>query len=134
MDVWMLACNFFVFFTLIEYCYAQVRCEKIKFCCKNKIALQKIKFRNQKILIRKKQRATSSLVHSTNIKMALGRVSYWLRNIHQSEERHQYEIPTKRYRWRLRSRMVMPEIIWTIVYSRNVFNFNFRTIQKPLLT
>ena len=30
MDVWMLACNFFVFFTLIEYCYAQGRCEN---CC-----------------------------------------------------------------------------------------------------
>ena len=27
MDVWMLACNFFVFFTLIEYCYAQGCCE-----------------------------------------------------------------------------------------------------------
>ena len=30
MDVWMLACNFFVFFTLIEYCYAQGRCKNCR--------------------------------------------------------------------------------------------------------
>ena len=95
MDVWMLACNFFVFFTLIEYCYAQVRCENQTFIGKTiKNRYEKTSFRNEKILIRKKQRATSSLVHSTNIKMALGGVSYWLRHIHQSEERYQYETPT----------------------------------------
>ena len=89
MDVWMLACNFFVFFTLIEYCYAQGRCEKLlqkivaKNCCEkcceiDREKLEKVIFATRKILIRKKQRATSSLVHSTNIKMALGKFSYWL--------------------------------------------------------
>ena len=73
----MLACNFFVFFTLIEYCYAQGRCENRRENIRENLGCEKTRkgaiFATGKILIRKKQRATSSLVHSTNIKMALGR-------------------------------------------------------------